>query len=101
MMLTPPLLVERINLRELSGSSDATMPAAFSSGTDCSNMRPFERAILMLIFFCQALLSMCPLDARAELTKFFFYAFIPAIEMVNPVYKSFSFCNQARQYQTC
>ena len=38
-----------ISLRDVSGSSDATMPAAFSSGAVSSNMRPFDRAIVMLM----------------------------------------------------
>src|SRR6185436_18599734 len=97
---TLSLLVGMMSLREVSGSSAGTMPAAFSSGTVCSNMRPFERAILRLIFFLHTATSMCPLDSSAQLTQFFFYALVAAIQMVNAVHEGFSVCDQASQHQT-
>jgi hypothetical protein len=42
-------LVARISLREISGSSSAVTPAAFYSGAVSSKMRPFERAMVMLV----------------------------------------------------
>src|SRR5688572_16159723 len=41
-------LVERINLREVSGSSRVATPAAASSGTVSSKMRPLESAIVIM-----------------------------------------------------
>jgi hypothetical protein len=41
-------LVERINFREVSGSSRVATPAAASSGTVSSKMRPWESAIVII-----------------------------------------------------
>jgi hypothetical protein len=38
-----------ISLREVSGSSAARIPIARNNGEVSSNMRPFDKAILMLI----------------------------------------------------
>ena len=44
---TSARLVSRMSLREVSGSSAGTMPAAASSGRVSSKMRPLERAMVM------------------------------------------------------
>ena len=40
-------LVAMISLREVSGSSRGTMPAAFSSGRVSSKIRPLDRAMVI------------------------------------------------------
>ena len=40
-------LVAMISLREVSGSSRGTTPAAFSSGSVSSKMRPLDRAMVI------------------------------------------------------
>src|SRR5260221_13809537 len=71
--------------RESCGSSHAWSPAAFSSGAVSSKIRPFDRAILMLMSDNIPLPSMGAPDARTQLTQLFFDAFITPVQMVDTV----------------
>src|SRR5215475_12710160 len=95
MMLTSGRLVPMISLREVSGSSDATMPAAFSSGVVSSKMRPFDRAILTLIW----VRSVRAADTRAQLRKFFLDAVVTAVEMVDAIDQRLAVGHQAGNHQ--
>src|SRR6266478_5594123 len=105
MMLTCGRLVPMISLREVSGSSDATIPAVLSNGVVSSKMRPFDRAILMFTWQVfdpgknRPERSVCPLDAGAQLTEFFFDTFVAAVEVVHPVHPGFALRYQPGQHQ--
>src|SRR5882724_4003733 len=99
MTLTSPRLVGMISLREISGSSAATMPAAFSSGAVSSKIRPFDRATLMLMSDNIPLPSMGAPDARTQLTQLFFDAFITPVQMVDTVNHRLAFGNQSGEDQ--
>jgi hypothetical protein len=62
-------LVARISLRDFSGSSETSMPAAFSSGRVSSKMRPFDSASVIKV----PLRSFHSLDVRADAAQLGFH----------------------------
>src|SRR3989339_178025 len=92
MSCTSGRLVPMMSLRDDSGLSLGTMPAAASSGRVSSKMRPLDKARMMPI-------SMHPLDARTQLGELFLDAFVAAVEVVNPLDGSFTCRDESCQYE--
>ncbi|MNT65505.1 hypothetical protein D3C72_2034940 [compost metagenome] len=55
-------VVGKISLRDFSGSSRTSMPAAASRGRVSSKMRPLERARVIMVFLSMEALSLLVLN---------------------------------------
>src|SRR4029078_13556538 len=58
--------VGMISLRDASGSSDATIPAALSKGRVSSRMRPFDKAMLSMAAYAGKILNFTANARRSE-----------------------------------
>src|SRR5690554_4019201 len=94
-------LVSKISLRLLKISSAGTMSAAASSGRVSFRMRPFDRAMVSCCFIgLFAHSARYATNPRTQQLKFFFDAFITAVNMVNAVNFGFPFGHQRSDHQT-
>src|SRR5437868_3764275 len=111
-------LVARMSLRDFSGSSVTSMPAAFSSGRVSSKMRPLDSASVIIAPPAEPPRGRCApprgaasdsqragsfrsLDVGADAAQLRFHLVVAAVQVVDAVDDSLAFGHEARDHEAC
>src|ERR1035437_5960826 len=106
-----------MSLRDFSGSSSTSTPAARSNGRVSSKMRPFDSAIVIIYTSspyavsakryvidsdpkaAESAQSLHPLNVRTQAAQLGLHLIVTPIQMINALHRGLSVCHQAGNHQ--